>query len=696
MSLPGGASGFTLTGGTYDDSSFQGMAGVLTMSAAVTHVATGERIRKTWNFSIDYTGNFSIGPLPFTDDPAFSPTGFTYTVTWQAIAWRDTPGNLTFQVPRAAGATVDFDSLIPVTGANVSVPFVHGIPAGGTSGQVLAKASGTDYDVTWAAQTGGGGGGAVASVNGKTGAVTLAASDVGADASGAATAAQAAAIAAAATDATSKANAAQAAAISASAGQVTDAAMAGAWGSSTGAKVAADATVRAAFVAASQLLLSDTRPGNPATGLVRIGLAVSGSDTTAPSTPTNLAVVAGNAQNSLSWTASTDNVAVTGYKVRRGGTVVGTPTGTSYTDTGLTNGTTYSYTVSAVDAAANESAQTSAVTGTPTAGATAPGQPTGLTAGTPTSSGVPLTWTAPASNGGSAITDYVVQYRTTAGPGTWTTFADGTSTVTSATVTGLTASTSYDFQVAAVNSVGQGGYSATATASTAAASGAGTNPTSVAGLSALWSADTLGLTDGAEVTSFPSSAGSGTNNALIQSAGSGPIYHAAVQNSLPALHGDGSRTMFTSATMSPAIATTGTVFVVGRWSTFANGATLLDGDSTNTYRLYASSGTAVSMFTGGSGTPDYTLPNPTGWHVFAIRRNGTGSNGLQLWVDGTMVGQATATTTTTVTQFHMFGIASSATGDIGEVVAYNTTALSDADMLGVARYLGAKWGITTA
>jgi hypothetical protein len=55
-----------------------------------------------------------------------------------------------------------------------------------------------------------------------------------------------------------------------------------------------------------------------------------------------------------------------------------------------------------------------------------------------------------------------------AGAGTWTTFADDTSTATSATVTGLTASTSYDYRVAAVNAVGAGSYSSTATGSTAA------------------------------------------------------------------------------------------------------------------------------------------------------------------------------------------------------------------------------------
>lgn len=76
---------------------------------------------------------------------------------------------------------------------------------------------------------------------------------------------------------------------------------------------------------------------------------------------------------------------------------------------------------------------------------------------------VSLTWVAPA-DGGDPITDYVVQWRTTAGPGSWNTFSDGTSTATSAIVTGLTNGTSYDFQVAAVNGVGQGAYSATDTA----------------------------------------------------------------------------------------------------------------------------------------------------------------------------------------------------------------------------------------
>jgi hypothetical protein len=90
-------------------------------------------------------------------------------------------------------------------------------------------------------------------------------------------------------------------------------------------------------------------------------------------------------------------------------------------------------------------------------GATAPGSPTSVI-GTAGNGQVSVSWTAPASNGGAVITDYVVQYSTSAS-GTYTTFSDGTSTTTTATVTGLTNNTAYYFKVAAVNYVGTSSYS---------------------------------------------------------------------------------------------------------------------------------------------------------------------------------------------------------------------------------------------
>jgi chitodextrinase len=79
-------------------------------------------------------------------------------------------------------------------------------------------------------------------------------------------------------------------------------------------------------------------------------------DTTPPSTPTGLATSAvGQTSITLSWTASSDNVGVTGYRLYLGGSQVGTSLSTSYVFSGLTCGTSYTLGVAAVDAAGNVS-----------------------------------------------------------------------------------------------------------------------------------------------------------------------------------------------------------------------------------------------------------------------------------------------------------------------------------------------------
>ena len=86
-----------------------------------------------------------------------------------------------------------------------------------------------------------------------------------------------------------------------------------------------------------------------------------------------------------------------------------------------------------------------------------PGAPTSVS-GTAGNAQVSLTWTAPATNGGYAITDYTVQYSSNSGS-SWTTFSRAASSATSATVTGLTNGTAYTFRVAAVTALGAGAYS---------------------------------------------------------------------------------------------------------------------------------------------------------------------------------------------------------------------------------------------
>lgn len=103
----------------------------------------------------------------------------------------------------------------------------------------------------------------------------------------------------------------------------------------------------------------------------------------------------------------------------------------------------------------------------------APNAPTGLTLGTPTSSTLPFTWTASVVNGsGSAATDYEIAYRTPAGSGAYTLFADGVSATPAATITGLLSSTAYGVYVRGINSAGPGPWSAEVTGTTTAAAGA--------------------------------------------------------------------------------------------------------------------------------------------------------------------------------------------------------------------------------
>jgi chitodextrinase len=92
-----------------------------------------------------------------------------------------------------------------------------------------------------------------------------------------------------------------------------------------------------------------------------INLVTGTADTIAPSVPTLSASGTTQTTTNLSWTASTDNVGVTGYNIYQNGSQIGTAATTSYNVTGLTAATTYSFTVKATDAAGNLSASSNAV-----------------------------------------------------------------------------------------------------------------------------------------------------------------------------------------------------------------------------------------------------------------------------------------------------------------------------------------------
>lgn len=190
---------------------------------------------------------------------------------------------------------------------------------------------------------------------------------------------------------------------------------------------------------------------------------------TKPSAPSGLTAKAGNGQVSLSWSApsSTGGATVT-YDVFRGtspGTEAASPiaekvTSLSFTNTGLTNGTTYYYTVKAVNSAGSSEASGEA-SATP---ATVPGAPRALSAATSATTGVALTWSAPSSNGGSAIAGYVL-YRGTSSGRESAYESIGCTTATCTFDDSATKSrTTYYYTVAAVNTIGTGAQSNQASA----------------------------------------------------------------------------------------------------------------------------------------------------------------------------------------------------------------------------------------
>nr|WP_233261738.1 glycosyl hydrolase family 18 protein [Vitiosangium sp. GDMCC 1.1324] len=209
-----------------------------------------------------------------------------------------------------------------------------------------------------------------------------------------------------------------------------------------------------------QSLVGWEPPNVPALWLEKAGTV----DTQAPSTPAGLTST-GKSSNSvsLSWSASTDNVGVTGYEVFIGSATspAATATGTSVTVSGLSANTTYTFTVKARDAAGNRSAASSAysVTTDPQIVDTqAPTAPTSLRSTGTTNNSVSLAWNASTDNVG--VTGYEVFIGSAS-------TAAATATGTSVTVSGLTANTTYSFTVKARDAAGnRSAASASASATT--------------------------------------------------------------------------------------------------------------------------------------------------------------------------------------------------------------------------------------
>ena len=180
-----------------------------------------------------------------------------------------------------------------------------------------------------------------------------------------------------------------------------------------------------------------------------------------PTAPAITSMVAGNAQTTVAWTASTSpsSALVANYLVKyssNGGAtwtnfVRPASTATACTVTGLTNGLQYVFKVVAQNSVGLSLPSANSAPATP---ATVPSIPTAVVAVRGNSS-LAVSWATPAATGGSPITEYLVKYSSSTGTvKTWTTFVRPASTATACTVTGLTNGLPYVFKVIARNAAG--------------------------------------------------------------------------------------------------------------------------------------------------------------------------------------------------------------------------------------------------
>ena len=387
---------------------------------------------------------------------------------------------------------------------------------------------------------------------------------------------------------------------------------------------------------------------------------------------------AGSGALSLAWTAPASNggSAITDYLVEYRTSPSGpwttfndgVSTATSTTITGLVNGTAHDVRISAINVAGTGTVSSS-VTAMP---GIAPDAPTGLslTAG---NGQLSASWTAPANTGGSPINDYAIEYRfSPSGP--WTVFADGISTATTATITGLGAGSTFDVRIRAANSFDVGSASASATSTTT-----GWTPSAIGANLSFWldASDASSITlNGSKVSSWQDKSGNG-RHATQSNDTLRPSYTSVGLNGRPVVTFNGSSTILltsafamgqSAASVAQRSTYTAPVAQLGTSADDANRGFWGSVGGYTTHQRYALNGAALANFSGQTNLA-FGSPAIVSQETALI----TGSNVLNL-------GYGTPSYTYL-------------SGYVSEIVI-TTTALSTEDLQRLEGYLAHKWGLT--
>jgi hypothetical protein len=170
-------------------------------------------------------------------------------------------------------------------------------------------------------------------------------------------------------------------------------------------------------------------------------------DTAPPSVPTGLQATLISPTNvSFSWTASSDNVGVMGYRVYRNSVLVGSSSSPVFQDSGLAPSTTYQYSVAAYDSAGNTSAQSTVLPVTTLN--VAPPVISNVRASSITKNSAVITWTT------NTASDAQVDYGRTPSYGSSTILDSNKATTHRVTIQGLARWTTYHYRVKSRNAQG--------------------------------------------------------------------------------------------------------------------------------------------------------------------------------------------------------------------------------------------------